>query len=353
MKKVLVLFTVCILLVACADITSGNPNKSSSSDISLDLKPIKLGLVTTVGGIDDDALNDMSWEGILLYAKNAKLPEEDYDYKQSLIKTDYYLNLRKYAESNVDLIIAPCYEFDNELVGIIDDYKNKKFLLINTDIKASNVVSLSFAEQEGAYLAGVTAALKTKAANKQKVGFIGGEDIELIQRVEAGFEQGVAAVDPDIEILKSYTGNFENSLNGLERAEMMYDKGVYVIYQVAGKAGEGVFKAAIKNRENGNECWVIGSEGDQYDFGLCKDGKSVTLTSIVKKIKSIVYQYCKLTATDEFEAAVVKLGLKDNVIGLPLENPNLNEAQIKELESYKNKIIKGEINILLLPKRLR
>ena len=57
-----------------------------------------------------------------------------------------------------------------------------------------NLNDLVFAEEQGSYLVGVAAALKSKAKH---VGFVGGVHGDLIKKFEAGYTAGVKSVDPN------------------------------------------------------------------------------------------------------------------------------------------------------------
>jgi basic membrane protein A and related proteins len=109
------------------------------------------------------------------------------------------------------------------------------------------VASLVFAEQEGSFLVGVAAALKSQTGI---VGFIGGVEIDLIQRFEAGFVAGAEAVNPDIEVLVSYITQPPDFTASTTRPAArrsppaMYEAGADVVYSAAGGSGLGAFEAA-------------------------------------------------------------------------------------------------------------
>ena len=164
------------------------------------------------------------------------------------------------------------------------------------------MVDLTFAEEQGSYLVGVAAALKTKAKH---VGFVGGTHGPLIKKFEAGFQAGVKSVDPTSRSRSSTsprtpvdTTGFENPTGGKTAAEGMIDDGADIIYHAAGKSGLGVFDAVAAAGE-GN--WAIGVDSDQYNT-VAPEQQPHILTSMLKRIDTAVYDYIK--AFDDGQPAV-------------------------------------------------
>ena len=195
-----------------------------------------VGLVTDIGGIDDKSFNQGTWEGIERFAKEFGT---DKNYLQSEKDSDYIPNLSTFADEQASLIVAPGFLFENAMKETAANFPEQKFLIIDAVVEADNVASAVFAEHEGSFLVGVAAALKTKEAGKDTVGYIGGMDFEAIQKFEAGFEAGVWAVDPNMKVVVEYAGAFDNAQAGQALAAKMYDQGAHVIFHAAGGTGNG------------------------------------------------------------------------------------------------------------------
>ncbi len=122
--------------------------------------------------------------------------------------------------------------------GIVDD----------SSVTAPNVQSIVFKEEEGSYLVGVAAALKSKTGN---VGFIGGVNTPLIAKFEAGFIAGAQAVNAKIKVQSTYISNFpdfsgfNDPAKGYEAAKGMYENGADVVYAAAGGTGTGIAQGCI------------------------------------------------------------------------------------------------------------
>ena len=315
----------------------------------------QVGLVTDTGGIDDKSFNQGTWEGVLKFAEEFDLPEENYRYLQSDSDADYIPNISAFADEQLDLIIMPGFLFEDALTETSEDYPDQNFLIIDSVVQADNVASALFAEPEGSFLAGVAAALKAQAAGKDTVGFIGGGDFGLIHGFEAGYAAGVHAVDPDMTVLVDYVGDFVDAGKGQALAVKQYDAGAYVIYHAAGGAGNGAISEAKSRRTNGEDVWVIGVDKDQFEEGVYNDdGDSAILTSMVKRVDVAAYDVAKATLDGEFPGGQTLIfDLENNGVGLPDENPNLTEAMLTTIAGYRDDIIAGDITVPTVPERLQ
>ncbi len=316
---------------------------------------IEVALVTDTGGIDDKSFNQSAWEGIQRFYTDNGLDAEIADYMQSSAEADYVPNLSTFADESKDLIVATGFLFQGAMAEVAQNYPDQKFLLIDAVLEEpqDNVVSGMFAENEGSYLVGVVSALKTKEAGKNKVGFIGGMDIPVIQNFEAGFEAGVAAVDPEMEVVIEYAGKFDDPGLGQTIASKLYSNGCYVVFHAAGGTGNGLIKEAMDRVKNGEDVWACGVDKDQYADGIYEGEKSVILTSMMKKVDVAAYEAAKAVLNNEFKGGETLLfNLANAGVGLPAENPNLTDEWVQQADEYAQKIIAGEIEVPSKPKRM-
>lgn len=365
MKRFLALALVLLLsfsLISCGEKEApAAPEATEEETLIVDtdevdkdsLKEITIGLVTDTGGIDDKSFNQGTWEGIKYYGKKFELPESNLSFLQSTSDADYIPNLSQFSEDKKDLMVAAGFLFEEAIAKISTDFPDQKILFIDAVVEAPNVLNAIFAEHEGSYLVGVAAALKAQDAGKDTVGFVGGMDFDTIQKFEAGFEQGVLAVDPNMKVVIDYVGDFNKPEDGQTLAAKMYDAGVYVIYHAAGGSGNGVIKEAKDRVQNDEDVWVIGVDKDQFSEGVYADGKSVILTSMLKGVYQAAYDTCKLVAQDKFEGGTRLYDLKANGVGIPLENPNLTDEWLKKIEEFGDKIRSGEISVDPVPSRVK
>ena len=139
---------------------------------------------------------------------------------------------------------------------VAKEFPDTKFAIIDDAAAVGpNIANLTFAEHEGSFLVGAAAALKSKTGN---IGFVGGVEVPLIKKFEAGYEAGAKAVKPDIKVQTKYLtqppdfSGFNDPAKGKTAAEGMYDGGADVVYQAAGGSGGGVFEAAKAAERDGH-----------------------------------------------------------------------------------------------------
>lgn len=322
------------------------PQEEAQEEPKEEAEDFKVGFVTDTGGIDDRSFNQGTWEGILKYAEEKGWTEgEEYTYIQSNEEADYIPNLSAFGDDGYNVVVAAGFLFKDAMTEVSQQYPDTNFVLIDEIVEQPNVASVNFAEEQGSFLVGVAAA---KTTNTNKVGFVGGMDFPLIRHFHAGFVAGVHSVDPSIEIVDQYAGDFGNPGKGQQIASTMYEQGADVIYHAAGGTGNGVINEAKNRVENGEDVWVIGVDKNQYADGIYdkENNKSVILTSMMKRVDVAAYSMIEAAQNGTFPGGkVTSLTLSDNGVGLPEENPNLNEDILKAVEEYKEKIVKGEIKV--------
>ncbi|MFQ3620819.1 MAG: BMP family ABC transporter substrate-binding protein [Spirochaetales bacterium] len=313
----------------------------------------RIGLVTDIGGIDDRSFNQGTWEGIVRFAQEQGLKQgTDYKYLQSSAEADYVPNLSTFADEKLDLIVAPGFLFEKAISQVADKYPDRKFLVIDTVVQKPNVVSAVFAEHEGSFLVGVAAGLKAKQEGKNIVGFIGGMKFPLIEKFQAGFEQGVKAVFPEARILVDYAGDFAAPDKGQALAQKQFNAGAYIIFHAAGGTGNGLIKEAKERSEKGDIRWAIGVDKDQYNDGAYGQGKSAVLTSMMKRVDVAAHDVAVLTKNGQFPGGTVKVfSLANNGVGIPEKNPNLNADIVAKVQEFAKKVANGEIKVSEVPSK--
>ncbi len=224
-----------------------------------------------------------------------------------------------------------------------------QFAIVDEIVDAPNVSSLTFAEEQGSFLVGVAAALKTQTNH---VGFIGGVQIALIQKFEAGFRAGVAAVNPDILVDVAYitqppdfTG-FNDPAKGKEIAAGMYEAGADVIYSAAGGSGLGAFEAA-KDAGAPGEVWAIGVDSDQYNL-VSADLQPYILTSMLKRVDVAVYEAAKAYASGTLEPGQTIFDLEAEGVGYSTSGGFLDDIT-DQIDEFADQIISGEIEVPTAP----
>jgi len=329
-------------LAACGNRSSRNA--ASSSDVKT-----KAAIVTDTGGVDDKSFNQSAWEGLQDWGKEHNLSKDKgFTYFQSTSEADYANNLQQ-AAGSYNLIFGVGFALHNAVKDAAEEHTDLNYVLIDDVIKdKKNVASVTFADNESAYLAGVAAAKTTKT---KQVGFVGGMESEVISRFEAGFKAGVASVDSSIKVQVDYAGSVNDNAKGKTIAAAQYAAGADVVYQVAGGTGAGVFaeaKSLNESRSESEKVWVIGVDRDQEVEGkyTSKDGKesNFVLVSTLKQVGTTVKDIANKAEKGEFPGGqVIVYSLKDK--GVDLAVTNLSEEGKKAVEDAKAKILDGSVKV--------
>lgn len=263
MKKVLMLALVLMFALALAS-CSGKPAETAAPPTGgQPAEALKVAMVCS-GSLGDTGIFDMGEAALKQAAADFGVT-----YKVLEGKNDpsLYYEMLNLAASQFDLVfVNPGYQFDSYLEEIASTYPNVTFVYADgvSAVTMDNVISVSYLENEGSYLAGVMAAMMTtrtdyEGINEDKVlGFVGAVDSTTIHNFLTGFEQGVASVDSEIKVLPVYVGDYNDPATGKELALSLYDQGADIIYAAASNSGDGVSEAAV---ELGR--YVIGVDTDK------------------------------------------------------------------------------------------
>lgn len=300
----------------------------------------KIGMVTDVGGVNDNSFNQSAWEGLQKLNGEMGLGDENIKYLQSTGDADYVPNLTEFVKNKWDLTWGIGFMMADSVKKVAEENKDAKLAIIDAEVPVPNVESVLFKEHEGSFLVGVVAASMTKS---NKVGFVGGIDIPVIKRFEAGFKAGVKAVKPDAQVITVYTGAFDKPDLGKSAASQIYGQGADIVFHAAGSTGDGVFNEAKDRKAKGENVWVIGVDKDQS----LTFGDDITLTSMVKRVDEAVIRVSKDVINGNFQGGkTTSLGLKEDGVGLPeTSKKNVPADVLKLVDDYKAKIISGEITV--------
>ncbi len=316
---------------------------------------LRVGLVFDIGGKGDQSFNDSAFRGIQWAAKDFGIEHIEIEPGAD---ADRESGLRMIASQGFDYVIGVGFLFEDAIKAVADEFPDTKFGIVDGFVPDKpNVISLTFREQEGSFLVGVIAAMKAKADGKDTVGFVGGMDIPLIHRFEAGYKAGVEYVDPNLTFLSDYAGSapsaFADPVKGKELALAQIDKGAHVIYHASGLTGAGVYEAG---KERG--VYVIGVDSNQNHLGYDKEsGQNYGLTSMLKQVDVAVYLSIKDIIEGNFQPGVRAFGLKDKVeiggktyrgvyFAMDEHNKDLvTQDMLDAVKEAEENIIAGEIDV--------
>ncbi|QFZ24276.1 BMP family lipoprotein [Saccharothrix syringae] len=328
---------------AGSNTSTTNPADSEKVDGSA----LKIGLAYDIGGRGDASFNDLAAAGfdraitdMGVARENTRevsaAPNEDEAAKQS--------RLRQLAREGFNPIVAVGFAYTEALKVVAPEFPDVRFGLVDSAVEgATNVTPLVFAEQEGAFLAGVVAAYQSK---KCHVGFVGGVDIPLIHKFEAGYAQGARAAAPKIVVDRKYItpatdfSGFQDPAKGMETAKGLIEKGADVLYPAAGASGIGVFSAV---KQAG--VLAVGCDADQYNQPALADSRDVIVASSLKRVDVAVYDYFRAAASNDLASLPKVFDLKVDGIGYATSGGRIDARLQGILEGFKAQIIEGGIKV--------
>jgi basic membrane protein A len=292
---------------------------------------LTLGMVTDVGGLGDRSFNDSAYRGLVTAREDLHAYIQ---VLQSRSAADYQPNLIALTNLHFDMIYGVGFLMGLDLDQVAKENPKQRYAIVDAVVDDPNVVSITFREQDGSFLAGALAAMVSKT---HRIAFLGGQDIPLIEKFEAGYEAGAKEVDPSIHVDVKYAGSFDDVAAGQELSNILFNSGDDIIYTAAGKAGLGAIDA-VKSRYGD---YVIGVDSNQDDLAPGK-----VLTSMVKKVDVAVFDVAKSLQEGTPMHGHVIFGLKDGAIGLTdfkYTKQDIGAANLARLGRIERSIIDGRI----------
>ncbi|MFY9234496.1 MAG: BMP family ABC transporter substrate-binding protein [Fimbriimonadaceae bacterium] len=305
--------------------------RSAEVEPSSGEKSLTIGIVFDKGGRGDKSFNDSAWRGIERARNELGVAVVSRD---SPADKDYASNLSSLAAKNVDLIVGVGINMEKAMIEAANDNPDSRFAIVDGFIDAPNVRSLRFNEEQGSFLAGYLAGLMTKSG---KIGFVGGQEIDLIKKFYAGYAAGAKTANPRVEVLRpQYTGSWDDVGKGKLFGAAQYSAGADIVYHAAGRCGLGVFQAAQAAGK-----YAIGVDSDQDD-----QAEGLVLTSMIKRVDEAVFQTIKDVKEGKFSAGAVTYDLKANGVGLSemrFTKDKIGPENLAKIEGMRKKIISGEL----------
>ncbi len=330
-----------LLLAAagCSKPASQDAGKGAGADAAGSSAAV--GLVFDIGGRGDKSFNDSAYEGLERARNELGVTFTTLETSEG---SDREAQLRQLATGDSKVVFGVGFLFTDDVRALARELPNQKFACVDYtlnpgDTLPANLVALKFREEEGSFLVGALAGLMSRTG---KVGFVGGMEIPLIRKFQAGFTAGVKAVNPKAQVLVKYAGNtgaaFKDPTKGKELALSEYQAGADIIFHAAGSTGLGVFEAARELKK-----LAIGVDSDQYD-----EAPGVVLTSMVKRVDTAVFDTIRDLQAGRWRGGVREFGLADS--GVTWVYDARNKAQIPDavkarVDALQAEIIAGRIKV--------
>ena len=200
---------------------------------------VKVCLILSEGGVNDESFNQSSWEGALEAQKELGV---EVSYLEAESVADYTQNIETAIDQDNDLIVGVGFQVGDAIKEAALDYPEKQFVSIDSsyDKIPNNLRPITFNEEQAGYTVGLIASQMTKTG---VVGFVGGMDIPSCSNFSVGFEKAIKEVNKDIKILKQFTNSFTDSAKGKIVAEQMISQDADILFMACGGGNNGVLEA--------------------------------------------------------------------------------------------------------------
>ncbi|AFY47563.1 putative ABC-type transport system, periplasmic component/surface lipoprotein [Nostoc sp. PCC 7524] len=275
------------LLKACSSNQTPTPTAASGS------QGFKIAIALP-GVISDQAWNQSGYEGVNL-AKQ-KLGAE-IAYVEQVAQADQTEALTDFARKGYNLVFAHGGQFDAAIEQVAPQFPNTFFVGVNGNLKGENIASLRIDHLQGSYLCGMIGAAVSKS---NKLAYIAGQEFPATQDELRGFELGAKSVKPNIQIVSTFTGDWNDVAKAKEATLALISAGADVIYQWLDSASPAVLQTA--------------SDKGIYAFGNTKDQLDVApkavLTSAVKRLDIAIAYLAELAQKQQIKGEIYTIGLE-------------------------------------------
>ena len=326
MKKILALALALILALGCMAACTKNGSGTGEKTVVE---------IVVAGQFGDRSFYDSSKAGGDRLAKDF----DNVEVKYIECNNDNHAVQMRNAADVANIVVCVGWEF-YDIEAIAPEYPDVSFIWIDnaTGAPVPNVLNITYAQNEGSFLAGYIAAAMSKTGT---VGAVGGEDSDTINDFIVGYKQGAAYYSEATKVEVNYTNDYDDPAKGKECAKALHDRNADVIFQIASKAGDGVFEAA--------------DEGGFYAIGVDSDQKyindDVIICSMKKEVGNSIYDAIAkyLSGDKSLWGTTWVANLADGYVGIGYGEAGATQQVPDDVkaavEDLMKKITSGEIKV--------
>ena len=345
-KKILAVVVVIVLalgaLAACGGTTTSTTTETATTGAATTedgtetpAATASIGLVTDVGGVNDQSFNQSAWAGLDKFGKESGA---DVQYIESKDETSYATNVETFIDQGRGLIWGVGFMLGDTIAEAGKNNPDTQFAIIDyaydaADVPNKNVTGVVFAAEQCSFLVGYIAGKMTESGT---VGHINGIASPTMESFAVGYYAGVLTAKPDAKILGQYSNSFSDPAAGKNIANQYYSEGADIIYSAAGSTGNGAIEAAKEKKK-----WAIGVDQDQNYLA-----PENVLTSAMKRVDNAVYDVSKKFAEGSLVGGeTLMYDLKNDGVGYATTGDYIPAEILAEVEAIKAQIISGEITV--------
>ncbi len=268
-----VLIAAALILAACAPAATPTPAAAA--------KPIRVAVIMP-SSTTDMAFSQSMYSALVAVQKEmGGETAMEIKYSENMFKVpDAAAAIRDYASQGFDIVVAHGSQYGASVEEIAKDFPKTTFAW-GTDVNTfglPNVYAYTAAAQEGGYVNGVMAA---KLTTSKQIGVTGPVEVGDAKTYIDGFVQGVASVDPAIQVNKTWTGSFSDVALMTEAAKTHIANGADILTG----SSQSVVGSIGAAKENGKVLW-FGTQSEQTSLApsLVVASQVYDWTAMIKEI---------------------------------------------------------------------
>lgn len=294
-------------------------------------EPLKIGLVTDLGGVEDQSFNQSAWEGLQRAAKDLGV---EVNYLPSSTDADYAPNIETFIDEDYDLIISVGFLLADATRAAAEANPDVKFAIIDdaTCADLDNVACLTFKVEQATYLVGYVAGMMTE---KDNIGFVLGMASDTMHPFGYGYFAGAIDANPDIKCQMANANNFGDPATGSTLTTNFVTNGADIVFHAAGATGTGVI----------SECQAKGIMAIGVDSDQSYLAPETVITSAMKRVDNAVYSTVEALVNGTYEGGLSVFDINNGGVDIAPTQDLLTDEVIAAVEDVKVKLESGEITV--------
>ena len=334
--------------------TTAQAQEENADDAGASDKPLKVVYLCN-GNLGDKGFNDSAASGMQMLAD--KMGAEVKTIEMGRDETSYEGNYLDVSEQDWDMIVSGTWSVKELAQDIAAEFPDKNYLIFDVSVDRDvvtegNMMGVNYYSNQAAFLSGVLAAKMLDSGDakidpsKKILGFVGSMDTSNINDFLVGYLEGVQYVDPEIKVVTSYVGSFEDVSKCMEMTTQLYNQGAQVVYAPASQSILGAVTAAQKSDK-----YLIACDQDLYaelkdsDPELAANVISSSLMNVGESIYTSVKGWSEGTMSLDQDYI---LGLDSGAVGLA-KNENYTKLVHEDIQKFidetEQKVISGDITV--------
>lgn len=334
--------------------TTAQAQEENADDAGASDKPLKVVYLCN-GNLGDKGFNDSAASGMQMLAD--KMGAEVKTIEMGRDETSYEGNYLDVSEQDWDMIVSGTWSVKELAQDIAAEFPDKNYLIFDVSVDRDvvtegNMMGVNYYSNQAAFLSGVLAAKMLDSGDakidpsKKILGFVGSMDTSNINDFLVGYLEGVQYVDPEIKVVTSYVGSFEDVSKCMEMTTQLYNQGAQVVYAPASQSILGAVTAA-----QNSDKYLIACDQDIYaelkdsDPELAANVISSSLKNVGESIYTSVKGWSEGTMSLDQDYI---LGLDSGAVGLA-KNENYTKLVPEDIQKFidetEQKVISGDITV--------